>query len=73
MTSIALKYIDQNERIILNNSNGAVIAYLGSTENAMFIASDMRDEILKINANISSNLNLRIGIHLDHVKAEKKN
>ena len=72
MTSIALKYIDQNERIILNNSNGAVIAYLGSTENAMFIASDMRDEILKINANISSNLNLRVGIHLDHVKAEKK-
>lgn len=71
MINVALKYIDQNERIILNNSDGAVIAYLGSTENAMFIASDMRDEILKINTNISTNLNLRIGIHLDNFKAEK--
>ena len=71
MINIALKYIDQNERIILNNSDGAVIAYLGSTQNAMFIESDMRDEILKINTNISTNLNLGIGIHLDNVKAEK--
>ena len=67
MINIALKYIDQNERIILNNSDGAVIAYWGSTENAIFIANDMRDEILKI----STNLNVRIGIHLDQGKAVK--
>ena len=71
MINIALKYIDQNERIILKDSDSAVIAYLGSTENAMFIESDMRDEILKINTNFSTNLNLGIGIHLENVKAEK--
>jgi hypothetical protein len=71
LINIALKYIDQNERIILNNSDGAVISYLGSTEDAMFIASDMRNEILKINTDFSTNLNVRIGIHLDHVKTVK--
>ncbi len=69
LIKIALKFIDQNERIILKNSDGALISYLGSSEDAMLMAIEMREEILKANAKNLINLNVRSGIHLDLIKA----
>ncbi|MEO6118744.1 MAG: hypothetical protein ABIP37_06700 [Methylotenera sp.] len=49
LISIAFKYIGQTDRIILNTGNGAAIAYMGPPEDAIFMAMDIRKEVLKAN------------------------
>ena len=64
----ALKDIAQNDRIIVDASDGAAIACLGSPEDALFIALAIRDEIIKNNIGSKTPLFVRFGIDLGTVR-----
>ena len=66
--SIAFKYIGQSNRIILIHRNGAAIAYMGSSDDAMLMAMDIRNQILIVNKLDSMPLTICIGIHLEPVR-----
>lgn len=57
----SLKDIAQNDRIILDTGDGAAIAYMGSPEDALFMAISIRDGILKGNTQNSTPLYVRFG------------
>ncbi|MGB7815601.1 MAG: adenylate/guanylate cyclase domain-containing protein [Methylotenera sp.] len=67
--------IAQDERTILDVSDGAVIAFTGpledSLEDALFISLTIRDEILKNNSQSSAPLYVRFGINLGPVRVPK--
>ena len=67
----ALKDIAQNDRIILDTGDGAAIAYMGSPEDALFMALNIRDNILKNNESGQSLIHLRFGINLGPVRVVK--
>lgn len=64
----SLKDIAQNDRIILDSGDGFAIAHLGSPEDALFMALDIRDGILKRNFNNAKPLFVRFGINLGPVR-----
>ena len=64
----SLKGVAQNDRIILDTGDGVAIAYMGSPEDAMFVALTIRDDILKINLYNSTPLYVRFGINLGPVR-----
>ena len=66
--SIAFKYIGQSNRIILIHRNGAAIAYMGSPDDAMLMAMDIRNQILIVNKLDSTPSTICIGIHLEPVR-----
>lgn len=68
LINYALKDIAQNDRIILDTGDGVVIAYMGSPEDALFVALTIRDEILNVNTNCLTPLFVRFGINLGPVR-----
>lgn len=64
----SLKGVAQNDRIILDTGDGVAIAYMGSPEDAMFVALTIRDGILKINLYSPTPLYVRFGINLGPVR-----
>ena len=69
--NIALKNIAQNDRIILDTGDGAAIAYMGSPEDALFMALNIRDSIIKNNESGQSLIHVRFGINLGPVRVVK--
>ena len=69
--NIALKDIAQNDRIILDTGDGAAIAYMGSPEDALFMALNIRDSIIKNNESGQSLIHVRFGINLGPVRVVK--
>ena len=69
--NIALKNIAQNDRIILDTGDGAAIAYMGSPEDALFMALNIRDSIIKNNESGESLIHVRFGINLGPVRVVK--
>ena len=69
--NIALKDIAQNDRIILDTGDGAAIAYMGSPEDALFMALNIRDSIMKNNEAGQSLMHVRFGINLGPVRVVK--
>ena len=69
--NIALKDIAQNDRIILDSGDGAAIAYMGSPEDALFMALNIRDSIMKNNESGQSLIYVRFGINLGPVRVVK--
>lgn len=67
----ALKDVAQNDRIIIDTGDGAAIAYMGSPEDALFMALSIRDGILKSNALNQKAMQVRIGINLGPVRVVK--
>jgi class 3 adenylate cyclase len=67
----ALKDVAQNDRIIIDTGDGAAIAYMGSPEDALFMALSIRDGILKSNALNLKTMLVRIGINLGPVRVVK--
>ena len=63
-----LKGVAQNDRIILDTGDGMAIAYMGSPEDAMFVALTIRDGILKSNLQSAAPLYVRFGINLGPVR-----
>lgn len=70
LISIAFKYIGQTNRIILIHRNGAAIAYMGSPDDAMLLAMDIRNQILIVNKHGSTPLSVCIGIHLERLVSD---
>ncbi len=64
----SLKGVAQNDRIILDTGDGVAIAYMGSPEDAMFVALTIRDGILKINLYSPTPMYVRFGINLGPVR-----
>ena len=69
--NIALKNIAQNDRIILDTGDGAAIAYMGSPEDALFMALNIRDSIIKNNESGQPLIHVRFGINLGPVRVVK--
>ena len=69
--NIALKDIAQNDRIILDTGDGAAIAYMGSPEDALFMALNIRESIMKNNEAGQSLMHVRFGINLGPVRVVK--
>jgi class 3 adenylate cyclase len=69
--NIALKDVAQNDRIIIDTGDGAAIAYMGSPEDALFMAMSIRDGILKNNATNLKSMLVRMGINLGPVRVVK--
>ena len=69
--NIALKNIAQNDRIILDTGDGAAIAYMGSPEDVLFMALNIRDSIIKNNESGESLIHVRFGINLGPVRVVK--
>ena len=69
--NVALKDIAQNDRIILDTGDGAAIAYMGSPEDALFMALNIRDSIIKNNESGESLIHVRFGINLGPVRVVK--
>jgi len=68
LTNHSLKDVAQNDRIILDTGDGAAIAYMGSPEDALFMAISIRDGILKGNTQNATPLYVRFGINLGTVR-----
>ena len=67
----ALKDVAENDRIILDTGDGAAIASNGSPEDVLFIALNIRDEILKSNIHSAMPLYVRFGVNLGPVRVVK--
>lgn len=68
LISKSLNDVAQNDRIILDTGDGAAITYLGSPEDALFMAMNIRDGIKKNNLTEATPLYVRFGINLGPVR-----
>ncbi len=66
-----IKDIAVNDRIILDTGDGAALGFLGDPEDALFVAMELRDSVLKEQRDPSHSFSLRMGIHLGPVKLLK--
>ena len=69
LISEAIKEVAAGDRIILDTGNSVAISFLGSPEEALFVAINLRD-MLASNQN-TSGLNASIGINLGPVRLVK--
>lgn len=69
LINAAIEDISQNDRILLDTGDGAAIALLGAPEEALFVALNIRDGILALNA--GDTISVRIGINLGPVRVVK--
>lgn len=67
----ALQRVAPAERIVLDSGNGAAVAFLGKTEDALLAAMDLRDRIGAGAADGGPALLARIGINVGPVKLVK--
>ena len=63
--TIANKYIGHTNRIILTNTNYAEMAYAGSPEQAVLLASNILNEMVSVNKLGLTSVFGQIGIHLE--------
>src|SRR5829696_5930454 len=71
LLSEALKGVAVNDRIILDTGDGAAISFIGDPEDALFVATGMRDEIASRAASGTVELSTRMGINLGPVRLVK--
>jgi hypothetical protein len=71
LLSETIKDIAINDRIILDTGDGAALGFLGDPEDALFVAMELRDSVLKEQRDPSLSLSLRMGINLGPVKLVK--
>src|ERR687896_671942 len=70
LLSEALRGVALNDRIILDTGDGAAISFIGDPEDALFVATGMRDVIESL-AQTESRLSTRMGINLGPVRLVK--
>src|SRR5918999_504452 len=70
LLSEALRGVALNDRIILDTGDGAAISFIGDPEDALFVATGMRDVIESL-AQSESQLSTRMGINLGPVRLVK--
>src|SRR3954469_25527677 len=68
LLSDALKGVAVNDRIILDTGDGAAISFIGDPEDALFVATGLRDEIGMRPEAGSVELSTRMGINLGPVR-----
>ncbi len=71
LLSEIIKDIAVNDRIILDTGDGAAIGFLGDPEDALFVAMELREQILNEKPPSSDPLSIRMGINLGPVKLVK--
>ncbi|HEV7392229.1 MAG TPA: adenylate/guanylate cyclase domain-containing protein, partial [Burkholderiales bacterium] len=71
LLSHALRGVAVNDRIILDTGDGAAISFIGDPEDALFVASDLREAIAKEADPIDLELATRMGINLGPVRLVK--
>jgi class 3 adenylate cyclase len=71
LLSDALKGVAVNDRIILDTGDGAAISFIGDPEDALFVATGLRDEIGTHAPAGSVELSARMGINLGPVRLVK--
>lgn len=67
----ALRNVAVNDRIILDTGDGAAISFLGDPEDALFVATGLRDVIAAEPVADSPRLSVRIGINLGPLRLVK--
>ena len=51
-----------NDRIILDTGDGAAISFIGDPEDALFVATSLRDAVANLATGAESDLSTRMGI-----------
>src|SRR3954467_4792403 len=68
LLSEALKGVGVNDRIILDTGDGAAISFIGDPEDALFVATGLRDAIAAEVERGGPELSTRLGINLGPVR-----
>src|SRR3954469_23684156 len=69
LLSEALRGVAVNDRIILDTGDGAAISFIGDPEDALFVATGLRDAIAAQQADgAGAELSTRMGINLGPVR-----
>jgi class 3 adenylate cyclase len=68
LLSGALRGVAVNDRIILDTGDGAAISFIGDPEDALFVASALRDAIAAHPESADAELSTRMGINLGPVR-----
>jgi class 3 adenylate cyclase len=71
LLSNALQGVAVNDRIILDTGDGAAISFIGDPEDALFVATALRDLIETSSENGAAVLSTRMGINLGPVRLVK--
>jgi len=71
LLSEALRGVALNDRIILDTGDGAAISFIGDPEDALFVATGLRDVIASRSAETGPDLVTRMGINLGPVRLVK--
>jgi class 3 adenylate cyclase len=71
LLSEALRGVAVNDRIILDTGDGAAISFIGDPEDALFVATGLRDDIAAQSETAEIELSIRMGINLGPVRLVK--
>src|SRR5215212_8732139 len=71
LLSHVLRDIPLNDRIILDTGDGAAISFIGDPEDALFVATSLRDAVASLATGAESDLSTRMGINLGPVRLVK--
>jgi class 3 adenylate cyclase len=71
LLSDALRGVAVNDRIILDTGDGAAISFIGDPEDALFVATGLRDDIAAQSETAQIELSTRMGINLGPVRLVK--
>lgn len=71
LLSQALRGVALNDRIILDTGDGAAISFIGDPEDALFVATGLRDDIAALAGSAEPELATRMGINLGPVRLVK--
>jgi class 3 adenylate cyclase len=71
LLSDALRGVAVNDRIILDTGDGAAISFIGDPEDALFVATGLRDDIASHSETAELELSIRMGINLGPVRLVK--
>ena len=71
LLSQALRGVAVNDRIILDTGDGAAISFIGDPEDALFVATGLRDMIETLAVGTGPALSTRMGINLGPVRLVK--
>jgi class 3 adenylate cyclase len=71
LLSESLRGVAVNDRIILDTGDGAAISFIGDPEDALFVATGLRDDIAAQADNAGAELSTRMGINLGPVRLVK--
>ena len=69
--SDALRGVAINDRIVLDTGDGAAISFIGDPEDALFVATTLRDAIARLAEGPQPHLTTRMGINLGRVRLVK--